>query len=160
MFGVKVKAHDSWDKQLYVIAFLGTRYLFMTICFAYNEQEGCFDVMFLMAIFLFNSAMFFSKKPLYGKWNIFLGRFNTLSLLVCSYHLIMFSDMVDVDVSYYAGWSLVTVILTFIIVNLLYLTYDTIYAINMLLLFFIGKGIELILRPLWNWFLRQMRRLG
>jgi hypothetical protein len=68
------------------------------IAFAVNFQDGCFDVMFMMGLFLFNCSMFFSKAPLYGKWNNFLGRFNTFALLSCTYHLILFSDMVDKNV--------------------------------------------------------------
>ena len=51
--------------------------------------------MLIMALFLFNLVSFASLMPLYGQWNNFLGAFNRFALLVCSYHLIAFTEYVD-----------------------------------------------------------------
>ena len=132
LFGIKILDEHSWQKQLYVISFLFTRYLFLTLAFVNNE--GVFDVMLMMSMFFFNCAMFFSKAPLYGKWNNFLGRFNQFTMLVCTYHLIVFTDVVSKRAQYYGGWSLITVIVIFIAVNLLFFVLDILGIVNKLLL--------------------------
>lgn len=141
LLGIKIIGPDSWTNQCYLITFLFTRYCFMLLAFVKTTDDGCFDVMLLMTLFLFNTVMFWSRKPLNGKWNNILGRFNTLILLACSYHMIMFSDFVQQDTQYLAGWSLVFTIFLFLVVNLLYLSYDLLDAINKILMASCGRGL-------------------
>lgn len=153
MFGVKVyDRQNKMDTQIYIISFLGVRYLFLILAFIRPSEDGCFDVMFMMAIFFFNAVMFFRRKPLYGLWNNNLGRFNTFAMLVCCYHLIMFTDAVEKDTQYHAGWSLITAIVIFIIVNLLYFAGELVYVLDSLLRFIYNRGLITFLQPIIDFF--------
>ena len=121
-----------------IISFLASRYLFIILSFLTPYEDGLVDVLLLMGMFLFTSGMFFGQRPLIGRWNNFLGRFNAFAMLVCTYHLMMVTDISDQEFQYYVGWSLITVIMIFIVVNLLYFAIDMFDSINLVVMMLFG----------------------
>ena len=60
------------------------------------------------------------KEPRLNKLEIF----NELTVLFCAYHLPLFSDLVpDADIKYMAGWSILMVTCTNLMINIGIVTY-------------------------------------
>lgn len=96
-------------------------------------------------------------KPMYGRWNNFLAIFNQLSLLVCVYHLICFSDWLHRDIEYICGFSFLYWVAFFIIVNLLYIACDLALYIKYLFQYFFPNAyvyIHMVFQLCKNWLKR------
>ena len=120
----------------------------MILAFSNSNEDGLFDIFVLLTIFLVNAGIFFGRQPLYGWWNNLLGRFNNFAMLVCTYHLLMFTDAVDKHIQYQACWSLITTVLIFITVNLMYFFMEILVAIDRLLKMWKGFGLLILLGPI------------
>ena len=45
--------------------------------------------------------------------------FNEMTVLICSWHLLIFSDLItDADIQYMAGWSLVLITISNLLINI------------------------------------------
>lgn len=85
--------------------------------------------MALMALFLFSSSSVASKRPVAGIWLNRLAVFNQVSLLVCSYHLVYFTDYVYRDIHNIMGYSFLVTVCVFIVVNLLFLVLELVLSL-------------------------------
>lgn len=94
-------------------------------------------------------------RPMYGRWNNFLAVFNQLSLLVCVYHLICFSDWLDREIEYICGFSFLYWVAIFIIVNQLYILFDLLRYLYYLFQYFFPNCymyLRMLCQLCKNWF--------
>lgn len=113
--------------MIHVASFLLKRYALLVIAF-YFENSGV-QIALLLAVFMITSAQFVKTMPVNGWWEKGIGAFNCLTLVLVYVHLILFTDYLDDQSSYFAGFSLLAVILVFIIVNFLFMIFELIRSI-------------------------------
>lgn len=61
-------------------------------------------------------------------------------MLVCSYHLLVFTDFVSFDGQYSMGFSFLYTVLIFILVNMIFIAGDILKIIKFIILSFFGPG--------------------
>jgi hypothetical protein len=107
-----------------VAAFILTRAAYLLIVFFIPWGWA----QLLMTIFLVESVTMYMAyhMPMYGKWSNRIMLFNLCSLMGCLYHMICFTDFVDKENEYRAGFSFLLTILVFICVNLLFASWELI----------------------------------
>lgn len=132
MLGANVTSKNKVnDGVLHVAAFLLKRYALLLISFTVDNTGV--QIALLLAIFMVASAQYINKMPVYGWWERGIGAFNCLMLVLVYVHLILFTDYLDDQSSYYAGFSLLAVILAFISVNFLFMIFEFIRAVHLAL---------------------------
>lgn len=138
LLGAKIDYNDHEKSKHYfrfIISFFVIRVVFIGT--AFSLSKGWLQIIILIVMFSMSSCNIAHMKPMQGRWLNRLAIFNQFSLLVCSYHLISFTDYVDREMHNYMGFSFLITVAIFIIVNLLYMAYELIlYLHYMILMYF------------------------